>query len=151
MNRVALLAATSLLCAGAVYGADTMPTDQSGAEKSFDAQINPAEMGGWMKRLASEPNHVGSPHDKANAEWMLAQFKAWGWDAHIETFEVLYPTPIREALELLGAEAVQGDAAGAADHGRHQRDRERARAARLSRLSGRRRRHRRRSSMSITA
>ena len=102
MNRVALLAATSLLCAGAVYGADMMPADQSSAEKSFDAQINPAEMGGWLKRLAAEPNQVGSPHDKANAEWVLAQFKSWGWDAHMETFDVLYPTPIHESLELLG-------------------------------------------------
>jgi N-acetylated-alpha-linked acidic dipeptidase len=101
MNRVALLAATSLLCAGAVYGADTMPTDQSGVEKSFDAQVSPAEMGGWLKRLAAEPNQVGSPHDKANAEWVLAQFKSWGWDAHMETFDVLYPTPIHESLELL--------------------------------------------------
>ena len=54
-----------------------------------------------MKLLASEPNHVGSPHDKANAEWILAQFKSWGWDAHIETFDVLYPTPIIETLEML--------------------------------------------------
>ena len=52
--------------------------------------------------MASEPNHVGSPHDKANAEFELEQFKAWGWDAHIETFEVLYPTPLAESLELLG-------------------------------------------------
>src|SRR6202044_3652487 len=101
MNRVVLLAAKSLLCAGAVYGADTMPADQSGVEKSFDAQVSPAEMGGWLKRLAAEPNQVGSPHDKANAEWVLAQFKSWGWDAHMETFDVLYPTPIHESLELL--------------------------------------------------
>ncbi|HUO93078.1 MAG TPA: transferrin receptor-like dimerization domain-containing protein [Rhizomicrobium sp.] len=102
MNRVALLAATSLLCAGAVYGADTMPTEQPSLEKAFDAQISRAEMGGWLKRLAAEPNQVGSPHDKANAEWVLAQFKSWGWDAHMETFDVLYPTPIHESLELLG-------------------------------------------------
>jgi N-acetylated-alpha-linked acidic dipeptidase len=35
---------------------------------------------------------------------VLAQFRDWGWDAHIETFEVLYPTPISETLELVGAE-----------------------------------------------
>ena len=74
--------------------------------------------------MAAEPNHVGSPHDKANAEWLLAQFKDWGWDAHIETFEVLYPTPISETLEMLGAQALQGDAAGAADPRRHQRHRQ---------------------------
>jgi N-acetylated-alpha-linked acidic dipeptidase len=44
---------------------------------------------------------VGSPHDKANAETILGWFKQWGWDAHIETFDVLYPTPISETLEML--------------------------------------------------
>ncbi len=55
-----------------------------------------------MKLMAAEPNQVGSPHDRANAEYTLAQFRAWGWDAHIETFSVLYPTPKSELLELLG-------------------------------------------------
>ena len=52
--------------------------------------------------MSSEPNQVGSPHDRANAEYTLAQYKAWGWDAHIETFSVLYPTPREQKLELLG-------------------------------------------------
>ena len=105
MRRIALIAATSVLCAGAVLaarGAEPPPSDQSAREKAFDASIHPNELRDWMKLLASEPNHVGSPHDKANAEWILAQFRKWGWDAHIETFEVLYPTPIHELLELLG-------------------------------------------------
>ena len=58
-----------------------------------------------MKLLAAEPNHVGSPHDKTNAEWILKQFQNFGWDAHIETFEVLYPTPISETLEMLNSTA----------------------------------------------
>jgi N-acetylated-alpha-linked acidic dipeptidase len=66
----------------------------------FDAQIRPDELRDWLKLLAAEPNHVGSPHDRANAEWILARFKEWGWDAHIETFDVLYPTPIKETLEM---------------------------------------------------
>ena len=72
-------------------------------ERQFDASLNAAEMGAWMKTMAAEPNHVGSPHNKANAEMVLAQFRDWGWDAHIETFEVLYPTPITQTLELVGA------------------------------------------------
>jgi N-acetylated-alpha-linked acidic dipeptidase len=71
-------------------------------ERDFDDAINPDEMREWLRQMASEPNHVGSPHDKANAEWELAQFKKFGWDAHIETFDVLYPTPTSESLELLG-------------------------------------------------
>jgi N-acetylated-alpha-linked acidic dipeptidase len=71
-------------------------------EARFDGALSAAEQRGWMKEMASKANQVGSPHDKRNADWTLAQFKAWGWDAHIETFYVLYPTPIAEKLELLG-------------------------------------------------
>src|SRR5258708_39453671 len=82
------------------------PAQRSPAEveRQFDASLNAAEMASWMKTMAAEPNHVGSPHNKANAEMVLAQFRDWGGDAQIETFEVLYPTPISETLELLGAE-----------------------------------------------
>ncbi len=55
-----------------------------------------------MKVLAAEPNQIGSVHNKANSEQILAWFKEWGWDANIETFQVLYPTPITETLELRG-------------------------------------------------
>ncbi|HEX8114514.1 MAG TPA: transferrin receptor-like dimerization domain-containing protein [Kofleriaceae bacterium] len=73
-------------------------------ETQFDAAISPAEMGDWMKTMAAEPNHVSSAHDKLNAEMTLKQLKDWGWDAKLETFKVLYPTPIQVGLELLGRE-----------------------------------------------
>ena len=86
--------------AGAEGGAARTP--QVALERDFDAAINPDEMRDWLQQMASEPNQVGSPHDQANAAWELAQFKKFGWDAHIETFEVLYPTPMSETVELLG-------------------------------------------------
>src|SRR5204863_160519 len=36
-----------------------------------------------------------------NAEWILAKFKSFGLDAHIETFDVLFPTPIDRVVELV--------------------------------------------------
>jgi N-acetylated-alpha-linked acidic dipeptidase len=84
--------------------AQTAQPSQAEVERQFDGSLNAAEMASWMKTMAAEPNHVGSPHNKANAEMVLAQFRDWGWDAHIETFEVLYPTPISQTLELVGAE-----------------------------------------------
>jgi N-acetylated-alpha-linked acidic dipeptidase len=54
-----------------------------------------------MKRLSARPHHVGSPYDKENAEWILSRFKEWGWDAHIENFEVLFPTPKERLVELV--------------------------------------------------
>src|SRR5579872_5887916 len=71
-------------------------------EARFDAQLSPDAIAERLRRLSSAPNQVGSPHDKDNAEWVLDQFQTWGWDAHIEAFQVLYPTPLRESLELLG-------------------------------------------------
>ena len=105
---------------GTLFGFSTSAaTAQQDLERRFDAQLDPAELRGWLRQMASQPNQVGSPHDKANAEFMLAKFREWGWNAHIETFSVLYPTPKKVALELLGPKpyvaalhepAIEGDA-----------------------------------------
>jgi N-acetylated-alpha-linked acidic dipeptidase len=71
------------------------------SERAFDAAIDPADIRSWLERLSSEPNQVGSPHDKANADYMLEQFTGWGWDARIETFYVLYPTPKSVSVEMV--------------------------------------------------
>ena len=54
-----------------------------------------------MQVLSARPHHVGSPYDKQNAEWILGHYKQWGWDAHIETFDVLFPTPKQRLVELV--------------------------------------------------
>jgi N-acetylated-alpha-linked acidic dipeptidase len=91
-----------LLSIGVALGAPTpkMP-DEATLERNFDALIHPHDLRDWMRLLAAEPNHVSSPHDKANADQILAWFKDWGWDAHIENFSVLYPLPVNETLELI--------------------------------------------------
>jgi N-acetylated-alpha-linked acidic dipeptidase len=99
------LAALALALASTAAAAQRSVTTQA-LEKNFDALISPADQLGWLQRMSSEPNHVGSPHDKANAEFELAMFKQWGWDAHIEQFQVLYPTPISTTLELVTPEHV---------------------------------------------
>lgn len=106
----ALLVAT-LLPAAAVVAGEAAPQmlgfvatnarDEAALEARFDQQLDAREIRGWLERMSAEPNQIGSPHDKANAEFMLDRFRAWGWDAHIETFYVLYPTPKRVALELV--------------------------------------------------
>jgi len=54
-----------------------------------------------IRRLSAYPHHLGSPHDKENAEWILARFREWGLDAHIERFDVLFPTPKERVVELV--------------------------------------------------
>ena len=70
-------------------------------EQKFRAIPSPDNMKQYMQLLAARPHHVGSPYDKQNSEWLLAQFKKFGWDAHIETFQVLFPTPKERVLELV--------------------------------------------------
>ena len=82
------------------FTAHEAPVEQS-LEQRFDAALNPAELREWMKNLSSAPNHVGSPHDKANAEFVRDRFREWGWQAQIEEFEVLYPTLKQHTLELV--------------------------------------------------
>ncbi|WP_136162118.1 transferrin receptor-like dimerization domain-containing protein [Sphingomonas flavalba] len=93
--------------------------EQKALEARFDAGISSADQLEWLKRMASAPNHVGAPHNKANAEASVALFKSWGWDARLETFSVLYPTPISTTVELIAPDriplggqetAVEGDA-----------------------------------------
>ena len=70
-------------------------------EARFRAMPDPARMREAMRRLSARPHHVGSAYDKDNAEWILAQYKSYGWDAHIENFDVLFPTPVERIVELV--------------------------------------------------
>lgn len=70
-------------------------------EEKFRAIPDPAKLRLYMKTLSARPHHIGSAYGKENAEWLLARFKEWGWDARIETFHVLFPTPKERILEML--------------------------------------------------
>ena len=70
-------------------------------EAKFRAIPSPDSLREYMRRLSARPHHVGSPYDKDNAEWILAKFKGFGLDAHIETFDVLFPTPKDRVVELV--------------------------------------------------
>ena len=70
-------------------------------EKKFQDGIVRENLRENMRRMSARPHHVGSPYDKDNAEWILSKFKEWGFDAHIETFQVLFPTPKERIVELV--------------------------------------------------
>jgi len=76
--------------------------DETQWEQKFRAIPDTGRLRENMRRLSARPHHVGSPYDKDNAEWLLAQLKSYGLDAKIEQFEALFPTPKSRALELLG-------------------------------------------------
>jgi N-acetylated-alpha-linked acidic dipeptidase len=70
-------------------------------EKKFQDTVVAGNIRESMRRLSARPHNVGSAYDKDNAEWILARFKEWGFDAHIENFDVLFPTPKERIVELV--------------------------------------------------
>jgi N-acetylated-alpha-linked acidic dipeptidase len=76
-------------------------------EQKFRELPDPARVRETMRRMSARPHHVGSPYDKDNAEWLVAQLKSYGLDAKIEQFDALFPTPKSRKLELLGPEKFE--------------------------------------------
>jgi N-acetylated-alpha-linked acidic dipeptidase len=73
---------------------------QLNVESTFDKSLSRENIGENIKRLSAKPHHLSSPGGKENAEYILNQFKKFGWDAKIETFHVLFPTPKTRLLEM---------------------------------------------------
>ena len=82
------------------FSAQSSETERQWEEK-LRAIPSPENLRAYMQRLSARPHHVGSPYDKDNAEWILGKFKEFGLDAHIEQFEVLFPTPKERLVELV--------------------------------------------------
>ena len=74
--------------------------EQISLESQFDKNLSAENIGETMKKLSAVPHHLSSPADKQNAEYILSLYKKWGWDAQIETFHVLFPTPKTRVLEM---------------------------------------------------
>lgn len=72
------------------------------AEQQFDTYLKSQNLSDWMKTLTAKPHHLGSNSGKEYAEFIRDQFKSWGYDAQIETYKVLFPSPRVRLLELTG-------------------------------------------------
>src|SRR5712692_10326987 len=110
MQRLVLIGIFSVFFALVSTGADDEPLqgftrESSVAERQWEAKFraipSPENQREYMRRLSACPHHVGSPYDKENAEWILSKFKEWGWNAQMETFDVLFPTPKERLLEMV--------------------------------------------------
>ena len=85
-----------------LIGIATVAAQSPAADVTFRGSIDAKNIGEYMRVMAARPHHLGSPYGKQNADWILARFKEWGWDAKVETYDVLFPTPKERVLELLG-------------------------------------------------
>jgi N-acetylated-alpha-linked acidic dipeptidase len=113
--RPALPLLAALLCVATLTGhAQDRPADpmhgfaparvqpQRDLERRFDDQISTANLTAWLKQLAGRPHHAGSPHGKANVEFMAKLLREWGYQVEITQYDVLFPTPKTRLLELVG-------------------------------------------------
>ncbi|MEO7793917.1 MAG: transferrin receptor-like dimerization domain-containing protein [Thermoanaerobaculia bacterium] len=104
---VALLGCASFAAAQEASGPPLLGFSAAGSrlelerERAFDGLISKAELRSWLEHLAARPHHVGSDWGRANASWMRDLFASWGYDARIESFDVLYPTPKLRSLEMV--------------------------------------------------
>ena len=89
---------------------------QRALEARFDAAIDAKDQLAWLKRLSAEPHHVGSAYGLKNAESMRDLYASFGFEARIETYNVLFASPKVRRLEMgrfrarLGEPPVAGDA-----------------------------------------
>ena len=85
------------------FSADTSRTQRQ-LESKFDANLNADNLRAWMKRISARPHHLGSAHNKENADFIAAQFRSWGYDTKLEEFQVLFPTPKTRLVEMTAPE-----------------------------------------------
>jgi len=71
-------------------------------EQQFDQSISADRISATLKDLSAFPHHIGSPGGKVVAEKILQKFKLYGFDAHLQTYKVLFPTPKTRLLEMTG-------------------------------------------------
>ena len=100
-RRVIAFLAAAVLLPVAPHAQSTKPSSTASWAEQYRGLPQPSAMKESMRRLSARPHHVGSPYDKDNAEWLAAQFRAFGWQTEIETFDVLFPTPKERVLELV--------------------------------------------------
>lgn len=107
-TRVALASLTALTVVAA--RAEDPPlrgytTESSRVQREWEAKFRSIPDAGrireMLRTLSSRPNHLGSAHQKQNAEMVRDLFRSWGWQAEIEEFRVLFPTPKERLLELV--------------------------------------------------
>ena len=108
-----LLLAFGALCAGALRAQQPLPirgfpSDALATELRIEtaarAVPSPDTIRSAIRRFSAVPHEAGTERSRRVAEAILARFRSWGLDAHIEEFEALMPRPVSRTLELVSPE-----------------------------------------------
>ena len=106
MKKILLIFSAALFCIAAVKPTkdytgfkENSANAQRKWEGSYDSLIKAGEIDNFIKYLSAHPHHLGSAYDRGNAEFILQKFRSWGYEARIDTFYALFPTPKFRLLE----------------------------------------------------
>lgn len=69
-------------------------------EAAFDKQLQANNLRDWMKRMTAFPHQLGAAYGLNNALFIRDKLTSWGFEAHLDTVHVLFPTPKVRILEL---------------------------------------------------
>ena len=105
MKKILLAAAacavTSLHAQKTIPGFNPLSEQQERqVEEKFDHELSAQRIGNNIKTMSAVPHNISSPGSKNVAAYVLSQYKAAGFDAKIETYHVLFPTPKTRVLEM---------------------------------------------------
>ena len=84
-----------------IWSLDAAAQQGQAWDARFRAIPDARNIGEYVRIMSARPHHLGSPYGKQNAEWILTRFKEWGWDAQIENYDVLFPTPKERLVEMV--------------------------------------------------
>ena len=86
---------------------DSSVLEELKKEKAFDDLISTQNIGQTIRDLSSKPHHVGSPGSRQIAEKIQQKFHDYGFDVHMDVYQVLFPEPKIRILEMLSPHTYQ--------------------------------------------
>src|SRR4249920_1649891 len=79
---------------------DTSASAELMKEKAFDDLISRENIGLTIRELSSVPHNLGSAGSKEVAEKIQQKFLEYGYETHMDVYQVLFPEPKIRVLEM---------------------------------------------------
>ena len=86
---------------------DSAAVNELKKEKAFDSLINRENIGLTIQELSSKPHNLGSAGSKEVAEKIQQKFRDFGFEVHMDIYQVLFPTPKIRILEMTAPHSYQ--------------------------------------------
>ncbi|MDP4249198.1 MAG: transferrin receptor-like dimerization domain-containing protein [Bacteroidota bacterium] len=79
---------------------DSSSASEYSTESAFDRSISAKHIGLSIRELSAKPHHLGSPGSREVADKIMQRFQQYGFETHLDIYQVLFPTPKKRILEM---------------------------------------------------